>query len=194
MGVNGSVPDYQWHQGYFLGLSKFPIKDMALNSTLMLNLLRLIGAGPSLSTGAFIHPAHLFHSKVISPWLVLETLLKINDQQALTEIWDGKRSVVIPPEILFGMFRGQRDWPERIRYNYDIELVGFNPCIVPFMLPNPHDIQPCLQLTRSLIMPDGNVELFGVYLLDPDNPEQLLMQLEGELDFIKQYRHDVFGH
>jgi len=179
----------EWKNMYFLGISKNDPSSLNLSEGQIRGLLSMVKVGPAVSTGAAIEPSFLMNTKGVTPWLALYTLIYTKKPEALGVIARGESAINIPGSYLNGLFASHVHWPKNIISKYNLELEGYKPFIIPFMLHK--DSPPVGSFTQSMKAPDGSLEIFGIHEFNESNPERLFAEVEGIIEFIKEKRPDV---
>ncbi|WKT59537.1 hypothetical protein Q2E61_11590 [Microbulbifer thermotolerans] len=110
----------------------------------------------------------------------------------LTDVAKGSGSAHVPNTFLEDIFKNHNNWPKALLDEHDIELQGFNVFILPFIVHK--NTKYDLTFNQSMKAPDGSLEIFGVSEFDEKHPEKVLSIIQGEIEFIKEKRPDVFGH
>ncbi|MCX2781537.1 hypothetical protein OQJ46_00860 [Microbulbifer thermotolerans] len=181
-----------WKHLYFFGLTKHPISEVGLNQQMAQGLIRMVKVQSSISTGALIDPKYMFNAKGLTPWLAMHTVLHLKQPSLLTDVAKGSGSAHVPNTFLEDIFKNHNNWPKALLDEHDIELQGFNVFILPFIVHK--NTKYDLTFHQSMKAPDGSLEIFGVSEFDEKHPEKVLSIIQGEIEFIKEKRPDVFGH
>lgn len=179
----------EWRQMYFLGISKHDPSSLNLTEGQIRGLLSMVKVGPAVSTGAAIEPLFLMNTKGVTPWLALYTLIYTKKPDALGVIARGESAINIPGGYLNGLFKNHVHWPKNLISKYNLELEGYKPFIIPFMLHK--DSPPVGSFSQSMKAPDGSLEIFGIHEFNESKPESLLAEVEGIIEFIREKRPDV---
>ncbi len=179
----------EWKNMYFLGISKDDPGSLNLSEGQIRGLLSMVKVGPAVSTGAAIEPSFLMNTKGVTPWLALYALIYTKKPEALGVIARGESAINIPGSYLNGLFENYIHWPKSVISKYNLKLQGYKPFIIPFMLHE--DSPPVGSFSQSMKAPDGSLEIFGIHEFVESNPEGLLAEVEGIIEFIKERRPNV---
>jgi hypothetical protein len=181
----------EWEHLYFYGLTKFPIKEVGLKQNMAQGLFGMVGAKASVSTGALIDPKYMLNKKGLTPWLAMHLLLTTKQPTLIADVSKGTAAAFVPNDAIEQIFVNHINWPEELLSQYNIEIEGHNTFILPFLVTKGAAYN--LSFAQSMKAPDGSLEIFGVGKFDENQPEKLLANIQGTLEFIKEHRPDVTG-
>lgn len=181
----------EWEHLYFYGLTKFPINEVGLKQNMAQGLIGMVGVKAAVSTGALIDPRYMLNKKGLTPWLAMHVLLTTKQPALITDVSKGTAAAFVPNDAIEQIFVNHINWPKELLSNYNIEIEGHNVFILPFLVSKGTTYN--LNFPQSMKAPDGSLEIFGVGKFDENQPEKLLANIQGTLEFIRESRPDVTG-
>lgn len=179
----------EWRHMYFTGITKGDVAEINLSEQMVHALLSMVGAAPSISTGAAVEPQYLLNAKGATPWLIMFAMVHTSQRDALSIIAEGKTRINIPTKYLSTGFNNHINWPNDVLSKYDLSLEGHKVFVIPFIV---HiNLMEIKEFSQSMKAPDGSLEIFTVGEFNSESPELLLADLSQLLDFIKSNRPDI---